>query len=154
MKKTINLFIQLVPQKVLQFKTISFDREQNTKVKGNWNLELDLSEQFYNRDTIKYNLKEQSNEIELISANSTATTTRITYKMKNIDISKISNISMYLEDMFGNRYDVNKIEDAVYVYKDEISATFPITSKNNLREFTLYISLDNNSYISIPFINI
>lgn len=138
----------------IQFKTISFDREQNTKVKGNWNLELDLSEQFYNRDTIKYNLKEQSNEIELISANSTATTTRITYKMKNIDISKISNISMYLEDMFGNRYDVNKIEDSVYVYKDEISATFPITSKNNLREFTLYISLDNNSYISIPFIHI
>ncbi len=133
----------------IQFKTICFDREQNTKIKGNWNLELDLSDQFYNRDTIKYKLKNQSNDVELINANSTATTTRITYKMKNIDISKIRNISMYLEDMSGNRYDVNSIEDSVYVYKDEISATFPITSNNDIEQLNLCIALDNVFNFSI-----
>ena len=127
----------------IQFKTICFNREQITKIKGNWNLEVNLSEQFYNRYTIKYELKGQSNDIELINAKSTATTTRITYKMKNIDISKIRNISMYLEDMSGNRYDVNTIEDSVYVYKDEISATFPITSNDDIEQLKLYIVLDN-----------
>lgn len=135
----------------IQFKTIYFDKEQNTKIKGNWNMELDLIEQFYNRDTIKYKLKNKSNEIELIIANSTATTMRITYKMKNIDISKTKKISMYIEDTLGNRYDVNNIEDSISVYKDEISVTFPITTKNKLNEFILYISLDDNNYIPLQF---
>lgn len=137
------------------FNSICFDMESiikgKSKIKGNWNLELNLSEQFYDRDTIKYRLKEQSNDIELITANSTTTTMRITYKMKNINISEISNISMYIKDTLGNKYDVNNIEDSISVYKDEISATFPITIKDNLEEFILYISLDKNNYIPILF---
>lgn len=133
----------------IQFKTICFNREQNTRIKGNWNLELNLNEQFYDRDTIKYKLKEQSNDIELISANSTATTMRITYKMKNIDISKISNISMYLEDMSGNQYDVNTVEDTISVCRDKISATFPITSNDNIEQLKLSVVLDKVANYSV-----
>lgn len=77
---------------------------------------------------------------------------RITYKMKNVDISKISNISMYLEDIFGNRYDVNTIEDTISVYRDEITATFSITSNDDIEQLKLYVVLDEVVNYSVTLI--
>lgn len=132
----------------IQFKTIYFDVDK-TKMSGNWQLELDLNEQFFQRKSMEYQLKETIENITLLEAKSTETTMRITYKINNIDINRIGKISMYLEDSFGNRYDVNVVEDSITVYDDIISATFPITTKNNLKYLILYISLDEKDYFPI-----
>jgi len=133
----------------IQFNTIYFDIERNEKTKGKWNLELNLQEQFYNREEIKYELETQNDDIELISANITDTMMKIIYKMKNIDISKSNNISIYVEDNFRNRYDMNKIQDSIVIYEDEISVTFSITNKYNLEYLVLYISIDKQEYTPI-----
>lgn len=133
----------------IQFNTIYFDEEKNNKIKGNWNFELHLREQFYNREEIKYELETQSKDIELINANITNTTMRITYKMKKIDISKSNNIITYIEDNLGNRYDVNEIQEFMVDYNKEISVTFPITANENLKYLILYISIDKQEEISV-----
>lgn len=133
----------------MEFNTIYFDIERSNKIKGKWNIELNLEPQFYNREDITYNLANKSDDIELISAKATQTAMRITYKTKNIDITQANSISMYIEDNFGNRYDVNNVEDSIFIYEDEISATFPITTKNEVKYLILYISVDKEECIEL-----
>lgn len=135
----------------IEFHNLYLDYENNTQVKGNWNFELNLNDMFYNRETLEYVLKEDS-PITLITANATTTTMRITYKINNVDISKIQNIKMYIKDEFERIYEVNTIEDSITTYNNTISATFPITNKMNLKEMTLFISLNNNDYIPINLV--
>lgn len=135
----------------IQFNQVSFDNGEK-QIKGNWNMELNLNEKFYNREGINYVLENQNENISLISAKVTNTTMRITYKINDIDISKVSDIDMYIEDQNGNRYDVNNIEDSISVYIDEISATFPITTENKIEKFKLYILLNGNLEYTVNLI--
>ena len=133
----------------IEFNSVYFDRDKNNKVKGRWNLELNLNEQFYNREEIKYELETQNEDIELISANVTETMMRIRYKIKDIENIKPSSISMYLEDDNGNRYDMNKIDSSIIINNDVISTAFPIHIKENLEYLILYISIDKQEYIPV-----
>lgn len=133
----------------IEFDKIYFNTEKNNSVKGKWNFELNLNEQFYNREEIRYELVTESNDIELISANITDTRMRIKYKMKEIDTIDIDNISMYIEENLGNRYNMNNIEDIVSIYNNEISVAFPIVIKDNFEYLILYISINGEEYIPI-----
>lgn len=133
----------------VNFKTIYFDIQKNNKINGNWNLELNLNEQFYNRKEMNLELATQSDDIELISANITDTTMRIRYKMKNMNNNEISNVSMYIEDDSKNKYYISNTEEFLYVYEKEISVTFPIAIRNDFRYLVLYVSINNEEYIPI-----
>lgn len=133
----------------MQFNKIYFDTERSNIIKGNWKLELNLKEEFYKREEIKYELITKSNEIELIDANITDTVMRITYKFKSVNSSKFNNIFMYIEDEFGNKYNMKSKDDFIFKYDDKISMTFPITVKDNFKYLILYISIGEQENISV-----
>lgn len=136
----------------IQFNKIDFNRD--AEISGNWNMELTLNEQFYNRNSINYNLETENEKLDIISAKITNTLMRLTLKINNVDINNFSNIDMYIVDEYGKKYDINNIEDSMSIYKEKISATFPITIKNATKHLTLYITLDNEPYCSAILIPI
>lgn len=130
------------------FTSIYDYREDKKVFSGNWNLELNLSEKFYNRENVYYSVdesKDNSDYIELIEAVSTDTITRVTIHT-NKEI--LRGVELYLKDSNENIYNINNIEDTMYVTDNIISATFSINRMQNIDITEIIVKIDDKEEIN------
>lgn len=132
--------------------TSIYNLKENKEIfSGNWNIELNLSEEFYNRKNIYYTIdesKDNSNNIELVEAIITDTTTRITICYDNIEKGRIAGTNLYLKDNNGKIYSRNNIdEDNIRIKENIISTTFAINKEQNIDIAELIVEIDNKEEI-------
>jgi len=117
----------------ISFYSLS-DFKEKVVLKGIWNMELDLSEKFYNRTNINYEASNYSTEdrkINLVSAIVSDTIMRVNLDMNKNDYHEAEKIDMYILDENNKRYDINTIEEYLYFYDNSsLAASFPISKIN------------------------
>lgn len=132
--------------------TSIYDYRENKEIfSGNWNLEINLSEKFYNRENLYYSIDENKNnstKIELIEAVTTDTITRVTIRCDYTEKEKLAGVNLYLKDNNEKIYSRNNIdEDNIYIRDNIISATFAISKPQNTDIQELIVTIDNKEEI-------
>lgn len=126
----------------ISFDYISINDSEKPYVRGNWSLELDLSEKFYDRETKEYVLAEPNEFIKLKQATVTDTLMQITYipLKEEIYSTFINKLDYYIIDANGQKYDLNIIgAGRIVENENEIVVTFPINLSNATDELIFHI---------------
>ena len=123
-----------------------------------WNFDIEIPEEFYNRETINLKISNEIDGFELTKAEVTETGMVLNVKLKGLveaimegreqtvqELQNAVNEIIHVEDKNGDKY--NNINMGTTENKDEVKLKFDI-SKNDFKEneFYLCIRLENNNY--------
>lgn len=121
-------------------KGLSIEVVKLGKLKGNWKMNVDFTEEMMATNVVTYEATEKNDKVEVIEAKQMATGLMVTFAVKpGLD----ENIILYtkIEDMQGNRYSTERaasmevLEDG----RDKVVMTFDISKFNSLEEFYLVV---------------
>lgn len=131
----------------IEFNKMGAPRSKNT-INGNWKMELELPEKFYNRTNIKYGLMnkeeiEKSGEISNVTMEVSNTIMNVGFILKD---SNGKGVQLYLVDQDNKRYEVNKIENSISINNNSVNATFSMNKENLPEKLMMYLMVQGKEY--------
>lgn len=136
--------------KIDEIKLYEEDIRNNKKIKGEWNLAINLDEKFVNKDSIKYTPINNNDIVNIISAEAYPTGMLLKFNINSVvDENIINKISIIDEN--GNEFDrfnsakMNTTSNG----RVEISMMFDLTIFDNLNEFKMVVKDIDDKDIAI-----
>lgn len=136
-----------------EIKLYEEDIRNNEKIEGEWNLSLDLDEKFINEDSVKYNVVNNNDIVNIISAEAHPTGILLNFIINSkVDENVISKISIVDEN--GNEFDrFNSVKmNTASNGGAEISMMFDLTTFDNLDKFKMIVKDIEGEDIILDFI--
>ena len=117
-------------------RSVILNENNDKKIIGNWNLNIELPKQFYNREIITYKAANIQNDIIIENVEASYTEMHIYFKIKN-DIDKIDNIQN-LEEKFSDLLAEKKSNISIknVIVENEKGKVFNISNESREGNFT------------------